>query len=149
MTAEPSPLTGSAQGAVAAWILLWLGYSSLLSAPNHIVLLFMHSCSSETSPSGFGSASCGHYDLLGVFCVGLTPTAQRLEGFGHLERGGMGSACFMNDPASDVWHQTFRLRVLGVRELLCHAGRTGRGEVSLILLCEYELFCNLPATTRN
>lgn len=26
---------------------------------------------------------------------------------------------------------------------LCHTGRTGRGEVSLVLLCEYCIFCNL------
>lgn len=61
----------------------------------------------------------------------------------------MGSVCFMDDPTSDVWRQTYRLRVIGIHELLCRVGRTGRAEVGLILLCECELFCNPPATTRN
>lgn len=56
MNADPSPLTGSARGefaAVAAWVMLVAQISSLLSAPNHIVLLFTHSCSYEASSSGF------------------------------------------------------------------------------------------------
>lgn len=97
----------------------------------------------------FGSASCGHYGLLDVFCVGLNPVVRRLGAFGPLEWGGLGSTCFMDDAASDVWCQNYRLRVIGVHELLCRVGKTGRGEVSLILLCKNELFCNLPATTRN
>ena len=97
---------------------------------------------------GFGSASCGHSDLFDVFCVVLTPAAQRLEAFGQLEQGGVGSACFKDEPASDVWCQTYGFRVIGVCELPCQVGKTERGEVSLILLCEWELCCNLPAATR-
>ncbi|KAK4811265.1 hypothetical protein QYF61_022162 [Mycteria americana] len=38
--------------------------------------------------------------------------AQRLEAFGQLEQGGVGFTCFMDDSASDVWCQTYRLRLL-------------------------------------
>lgn len=65
--------------------------STLLSVRNPIVLSF-------TSSSGFGSTSRGHRDSLGVFCLVLS-----LVGAGR-----RGLACFMDDPTSDIWCQTYR-----------------------------------------
>lgn len=61
----------------------------------------------------------------------------------------MGSACFPDDPTSDVWGQTYRLRVIRARELRHWVGKTGRREVGLVELCEWGLFCNISATARN